>query len=742
MMRSLFARLLYAMCGVATAALGLALFLQGRSLSEDLRAAAERRLDTAANAAQRLLDGHLAALSERYRAISGTPQFRATLEVDDGPTLAHYATSLLEQSGALRIAFLGEGDAVVAGAGDASLDAQAFRIPDRGLIAHAGRPYAVASTPIADAGRLIAVEPIAPATLAGWSELCGAEVTFTPHGEARAGLLHREPRSFDGMVMRVSQALDAERNAVSNARLNLALAAGLGLALAFAASLVVSQGLVQPIQEVKTAAGRVGSGDLTRPLESARTDEIGEVARAFGRMTRDLGGTVGQVALAANRVETIAAGISGAADGLVQVAQAQAQGTEDTAERLERLGADVRQIADQAAESGRALDQAVDGSSASFKELALSGQALKQSASSLSERSDEIGTSIDAMIESAAEVGASTEQLLTAVRVTAQSMSAMETATQDVSAHAESTARLSGAVVTASEDGRRLVRSTVAGMDTIRSATGEVQTVIASLRERAGAIGRVLAVIDEVTDETALLALNAAIIAAQAGERGKAFAVVADEMKALANRVQEGAKEIDGLVAAVQQESANAVASIERGASSVHQVVDLARQAERSLDQITEAARESGNRMAESAQASAAQKQVASEVARQMELVRQSAERIRDAAQSQDKGNEVVRRSSGALRDVAREVQATIAEQARGAERIGSSIEAVQRAVREITRGLASQAAAHQGVVEVVKGSRAHTHAHEESAARLGTAAAELEREAQSLRAAVQRFRI
>jgi methyl-accepting chemotaxis protein len=321
-------------------------------------------------------------------------------------------------------------------------------------------------------------------------------------------------------------------------------------------------------------------------------------------------------------------------------------------------------------------------------------------------------------------------------------MAAMETATRDVSAHAESTARLSGAVVTASEDGRRLVRSTVAGMDSIRSATTEVQTVISSLRERAGAIGRVLAVIDEVTDETALLALNAAIIAAQAGERGKAFAVVADEMKALANRVQQGAKEIDGLIGAVQQESANAVTSIERGATSVHQVVDLARQAERSLDQITEAARESGNRMAESARASSAQKQVASEVARQMELVRQSAERIRDAAEAQQKGNEVVRRSSGALRDVAREVQGTITEQARGAERIGESIEAVQRAVQEITRGLASQSAAHQAVVDVVKGSRAHTHAHEESAARLGTAAADLAREAETLRAAVQRFKI
>jgi methyl-accepting chemotaxis protein len=741
-MRTLFPRLLAAMCGVATAAMGVALFLQSRSLSADLRVAAERRLDSAAIASERLLDGHLAALAERYRAISGTPQFRATLEVDDAPTLAHYAATLREQSGAWRIAFLDTGDAVVAGAGDAALDALAFSVEGRGVIAQGGLPYAVASTRIADAGRLVAIEAIGPQTIAAWSELCGAEVAFAPPGEVRAGALTRETRGFGSLMLRVSQSLESERQAVANARWNLALAGGLGLALALAVSLLVSRSLVRPIEALKEAAGRVGSGDLTIALRSERTDEIGEVARAFERMAKDLGVTVGRVADAANRVETIAGGISRSSEGLVQVAQAQARGSEETAGQLAEIGADVQQIADQAAGSGRTLALAVDGSSASFKELAVSGDHLNRNASLLSARSEEIGGSIESMIASATEVATSTEQMLSAVRSTADSMAAMENATRDVSAHAETTARLSGAVVTASEDGRRLVRSTVEGMDAIRSATGEVQAVIASLRQRADAIGRVLAVIDEVTDETALLALNAAIIAAQAGERGKAFAVVADEMKALALRVQEGAKEINGLIGAVQTESANAVTSIERGASNVHEVVDLARQAERSLDQIAAAARESGNRMGESASATSAQKLVASEVAKQMELVRESAERIRDATRKQEQGNEIVRRSSSSLRDVAREVQATIAEQARGAARIGESIEAVQLAVKQITAGLAEQATAHDRVAEVVKGSREHTQSNEESAARLGAAAAELAREAQTLRETVRRFRI
>jgi methyl-accepting chemotaxis protein len=741
-MRSLFARLLYAMCGVAAVAMGVALLLQERTLSQDLRAAAEQRLDTAALAAGRLLDGHLATQAERYRAISGTPQFRALLEIDDAPTLAHYAGTLREQSGAARIAFVGADDAVVAGAGEEALDAPAFALRGHGVIASGGGAYTVTSTPIGDAGRMVAVEAIGADTLSAWSELCGAAVRFGAPHAAAANAVEKEVKRVGELALRVSLSLDSEEAAVANARANLALAGALGLALAFGASLLVSRGLVRPILELKHAAGKVGAGELRVALEAPRRDEIGDVSRAFQRMAGELAGTVGRVAQGANRVETIAGTISFAAESLVQVAQAQAHATEETSARLADLGADVELIARQAAESARDLDQAVDGSSASFKELARSGDRLAQNATDLTARSEEIGDSIESMIQSARQVGGSTDELLSAVRSTADSMSSMESATRDVSSHVENTARLSGAVVTASEDGRTLVRSTVEGMDAIRTTTQEAQSVIASLRNRAAAIGRVVAVIDEVTDETALLALNAAIIAAQAGERGKAFAVVADEMKALAHRVSEGAKEIDGLVGAVQQESANAVRSIERGAASVHEVVGLARKAERSLDQIAVAARESGDRMGESARAASAQKAVASEVARQMERVRESAERIRDATRQQQEANDVVRNGSQALREVAREVRGTIGAQALGAARIGENIETVQRAVQEITRGLAEQAAAHERVAGAVKATREHTSSHEESAARLGGAAAELAREAQTLREAVSRFRI
>ncbi|MGH9887131.1 MAG: hypothetical protein ACREBE_16515, partial [bacterium] len=88
---SLRARLIAILCATAAIATALALLFQDRTLARDLERAAATRLEHSAVAANSLADAHLASLSERYRAISGTPQLRANLEVEDPPTLAHYA---------------------------------------------------------------------------------------------------------------------------------------------------------------------------------------------------------------------------------------------------------------------------------------------------------------------------------------------------------------------------------------------------------------------------------------------------------------------------------------------------------------------------------------------------------------------------------------------------------------------------------------------------------------------------
>jgi methyl-accepting chemotaxis protein len=169
-------------------------------------------------------------------------------------------------------------------------------------------------------------------------------------------------------------------------------------------------------------------------------------------------------------------------------------------------------------------------------------------------------------------------------------------------------------------------------------------------------------VIDDVADETNLLALNAAIIAAQAGEQGKAFAVVADEIKELADRVLASTKEIGGLIRSVQEESENAIGAIEAGSQSVMSGVDLSAEAGRTLEEITEASRQNGLRISEIVSSVREQTKAAGHVVTLMEKVRDSADEIAAASGEQDRGNEVIYRSALTMREVAQQVRRTTEE--------------------------------------------------------------------------------
>jgi len=740
--RGLFGRLLLVMCGVAAASTGLALLLQERSLSGDLERAAERRLASAASAADRLLEGHLSATAERYRAVAGTPQFRATLEVNDGPTLAHYAQALLDQQRAARVAFVDAVGTVVAAAGAEDLDTLALEIRGEGVVARAGATYAVVTVPIARAGRLVAVEAIDSATLALWSELCGARVSFASVGAALASGIRKVVREVDGVELRVESSLDAEREAMATARANLAAAGAIGLALALAVSLLVSRGLVRPIQEVQEAARRIGAGDLTTRVATQRTDEIGDVARAFEEMGSQLRATIERVVETADRVEATASAIARGATRFLAVTRQQHEGHAEAAATLAEIERRVVTVAGSAGDSAHGLDRVAEGSSASFADLSASGRELQESATRLWEQTEEIGRSIERVAVSAVQMAGDSDRLLPAVEATAHSVDEVAAAASSVNQHAGETKQLSDTVVATAENGRSVVRDAVAGMEATIATIGASERVIESLRARAEEIGSILSVIGDVTDETGLLALNASIIAAQAGEHGKPFNVVAGQMKALADRVKSSTREIEAVVRAVQAESAEAVTSIAAGSARAREGALLIGQAESALEKITRAARETGDRMGESASATAEQMMAAAAVAKQMEVVRDGMVRIREAAREQAEANAALQRGTQSLHGVAKSVRGAVETQARGASRIGESVEAVKVAVREITGALEAQGAASRQVAQVIRRSMDHNRSHETSAEEMGKAAENLERQAEEMRDAVSRFRI
>jgi diguanylate cyclase (GGDEF)-like protein len=279
-------RLLLALGGLVTFSSVVALSLQDRALARDLERAASTRLDRAARAAGQLVAAHQASLEERYRAVSGTPQLRANLEVQHPPTLAYYAGDLQRREGAILLAFVDRDGRAIASAGDADLLAVALGTPASGLSAHAGKAYFITTTELrSDAGplgRLVAVDAVDATLVARWSDLCGAPLAFQAP-ETHTGLA-RVVAALPGLELRVAADLAAERAALRHSRENLALAGAVALVLSLLASGLFARGFVRPIRAIQHATVRIRSGDFATRIASERRDEIGDVARAFDAM--------------------------------------------------------------------------------------------------------------------------------------------------------------------------------------------------------------------------------------------------------------------------------------------------------------------------------------------------------------------------------------------------------------------------------------------------------------------------
>jgi len=207
---------------------------------------------------------------------------------------------------------------------------------------------------------------------------------------------------------------------------------------------------------------------------------------------------------------------------------------------------------------------------------------LQQSAANLDSASGELNAISTLMAHGASEQFSRTDQVATA-------MHEMSATSQEVARHAGDAAHAADAADHAAQQGEAVMQSTIHSITAIRSEITSTAEVVRRLEGDSERIGKVLEVIRGIADQTNLLALNAAIEAARAGEAGRGFAVVADEVRTLAQRTAESTAEIHQIIDSVQTGAVNAVRAIESGQQRSEQGVEQVTEAGRMLQNITEA---------------------------------------------------------------------------------------------------------------------------------------------------------
>lgn len=469
----------------------------------------------------------------------------------------------------------------------------------------------------------------------------------------------------------------------------IAILLGVGL-LAVLVGLVISRGVMRPLSGVVNSLKGIadGEGDLTTRLVVGSSDEVGDLASSFNRFLERLQEMV-------QRIQVVRGDLSGASKRIrvsaVQVNEGvkhQSQAIEESHQAIQAIDQTLAGIA----ESTGSLVDAVEESSSATLELGSTIEEIAEQMENLFARVDEVSSSINEMSVSSQQIMENVEILSTSTEVTASSVTEMDAAIKEIEENAEVTNALSEAAAVDAQKGKEAVDATICGIGAIHEMVGGASKVIRDLGRQSNAIGKILSVIDDVADQTSLLALNAAIIAAQAGEHGKGFAVVADEIRELAERTAVSTREIAGIIGSLQSGVQEAVTAMDASSERVYQEVSRSRVAGEALEKIRSSTLKSTEQVRGIVRATQEQARGSQQITGSINQIASMLGQITTAIKEQTVGAQQLAQAAEAMRTIASHGKMSTAEQAKGSRQINASMENISLMIERIDEATRQQA--------------------------------------------------
>ena len=482
---------------------------------------------------------------------------------------------------------------------------------------------------------------------------------------------------------------------VSNAIMITVVAALIAIFLGALLGIFISRSITAPLGIAVSVANSLSVGDMVRGMSDKdkdkvrlRKDEIGDLGKAFDKLINYLQ----EMGNAANKV---------AVNDLTIVVKPHSE-KDELGNSLVKMIGGLRKTVGQLAESSASLTN----SSAQLASISnQAGQAtnqiattIQQVASGTTQQSvavNKTASSVEEMTRAITGVAQGAQEQANAAAKASSITGQISTAIQQVAGNAQEVVRESDNADRAAQEGSVTVRDTLNGMERIKQKVGLSAQKVEEMGSRSDQIGDIINIIEDIASQTNLLALNAAIEAARAGEAGKGFAVVADEVRKLAERSSSSTKEIGSLIKGIQKTVAEAVAAMADGAKEIEAGVVMAGKAGEALASIQQAAQAVNEQAGEAAAAAEQMAASANELVTAVDSVSAVVEENTAATEQMAASSSEVTQAIESIASVSEENSAAV-------EEVSASAEEMSAQVQEVTASAAELAKLARGLQDVV----------------------------------------